>query len=352
MNPSSAVSVSAELSSGKPADAKLTRFILPAVLAAASYPLLMIAFAAAQTATNQTHDLASGALALVIMLLAFSSPALSIRALLYLRRETRAAARKTLFYVAFAVPSLFSLYSTISYVAGLGPLLAASVWMVLWLIASVVALAAKTKQPRPGNSSGIRAWRITHGITAAALLLGFIGMHLANHDLALWSARLHGQVLHVLRLWYRSLPVEPILLALFAVMVVTGVRMVAHYARSSMDGFRTLQTATGVYISIFLASHVTATMLARVAGVETDWTFAAGPTSLLDGSLLCRLVPHYFCAALFLAVHVACGLRIVLLQHKTPANAANGAAFAVIVAGLLVTLALMAPLLGIHLGSA
>jgi succinate dehydrogenase/fumarate reductase cytochrome b subunit len=83
--------------------------------------------------------------------------------------------------------------------------------------------------------------------------------------------------------------------------------------------------ATGVFVGVFLCSHVTATLLGRHHGLETDWSFAAGPTSLLDGiGIRDRLIPHYFFAVLFLAIHVGCGVRIVLrdwLRWKTIARA-------------------------------
>jgi succinate dehydrogenase/fumarate reductase cytochrome b subunit len=189
--------------------------------------------------------------------------------------------------------------------------------------------------------------RIVHGVTALCLLCGFLIAHLINHDLAVWSVQLHGDVMTWLRLWYRSEWVEPALLGLMFVMICTGIPMVVHYARQRMDAFRVIQTATGVYVAVFLCSHVLAVLRGRSVGVETDWSFAAG---LLDGvGLRNRLIPHYFFAAFFLLLHVACGLRIVLLKHGVAKMVGNRALYALTVAAVLVTLLSTAALLGFHM---
>jgi hypothetical protein len=83
--------------------------------------------------------------------------------------------------------------------------------------------------------------------------------------------------------------------------------------------------------------------------VEIDWSFAAGPASLLDGtSLLSRLIPHYFFATFCLALHVACGLRVVLLQHGVPRLLVHRVFYGLAVAGLAGTAVITAALLGFH----
>jgi succinate dehydrogenase/fumarate reductase cytochrome b subunit len=156
--------------------------------------------------------------------------------------------------------------------------------------------------------------------------------------------------MRLLRLWYRSEWVEPVLLGLLLVMICTGVPMVAHHSRRRADVFRVIQMATGVYVGVFLCSHVLATLVARSKGVETDWSFAAGPTkSLLDArGLGARLIPHYFYSVLAAIIHVGCGLRIVLLQHDVTKVVANRALYALTAVAVVVIATSMAALLGFH----
>jgi hypothetical protein len=65
------------------------------------------------------------------------------------------------------------------------------------------------------------------------------------------------------------------------------------------------------------------------------------------------LIPHYFFSVLFLILHVACGLRVVLLQHGVSKIIGNRALYGLATAALIVTGLSMAALLGFHIeGSA
>jgi hypothetical protein len=140
------------------------------------------------------------------------------------------------------------------------------------------------------------------------------------------------------------------LLTLLLIMIATGVPLVLRHSRQRLDAFRVVQLATGAYVAAFICSHVIAVLNGRRLGIETDWFFAAGPASLLDGtSLLGRLIPHYLFGTLSLIVHVACGLRIVLLQHGVPALVSNRALYGIASAGTAITVVIMAALLGVHI---
>ena len=313
------------------------------------YPGLISAFASAVKSAHQSRSFFAGISAVALMLVAFSIPVLAGRALLITHNDVQAFRARALLYLMFATSSLFSLAHTLSTrFAGLGYGALSALWISAWAIAGAWLYFRKTSIVRKPSNAVLKGLRVTHGITALCLLCGFIIAHLINHDLAAWSIPLHTSVLKALRVWYRSESVEPVLLGLFGVMLLTGVPLVIHYSRRAMDAFRVIQVATGVYIGVFVCSHVLATLAARAKGAETDWFFAAGPATLLDGSLLARLIPHYFFASFFFCVHVACGLRIVLLQHGTPNQVGNRVAFGVAGAGLVVTVVLFSALLGFH----
>jgi hypothetical protein len=181
------------------------------------------------------------------------------------------------------------------------------------------------------------------------LLLGFLIAHLANHDLAIWSVKLHRVAMEWLRLWYRSEWIEPVLLTLFAVMIATGVPMVVQHSRRGADAFRIAQMATGVYLGLFLCAHVVAVLGGRSAGIETDWRFATGDNGLLDGRGM--LIPYYIYATFFMSLHVGCGLRIVLVKHGVAETIANRAVYTVAGAGAIVTMLIAIAAFGFHVQS-
>jgi succinate dehydrogenase/fumarate reductase cytochrome b subunit len=85
--------------------------------------------------------------------------------------------------------------------------------------------------------------------------------------------------------------------------------------RAHADWFATLQISTGAYLMVFLLSHVSAVFRARLLRhTDTDWNWLSGGELLTD-PWSARLVPYYFVAVIALAVHVACGLRVIAIGH-------------------------------------
>jgi hypothetical protein len=314
------------------------------------YPGVLLAFDGALNNYHGSGSTFMAVCAMLAMLLATSIPLLVARALLIMREDTGAVLARSMLLLMFTTASLFSLTLRLIRMAGVTERQNALViWVVAWLAVGLMLFLRKKRSVSPGQERSIKWLRIVHGMTALCLLGGFLIAHVANHHLAAWSVELHDAGLKWLRLWYRSEWVEPALVTLLMVMLGTGVPMVLHYARQRMDAFRVVQAATGVYVGVFILSHGSAVSFARSAGVETDWFFAAGPDSLLDGSpLLARLIPHYMFGTFFLIVHVACGLRIVLLQHGVTRAFADKTLYGLASIGGLATVVITAALLGLH----
>jgi hypothetical protein len=325
------------------------RLWVPPLVGATIYPALILTFQSAVSGYRESGSLPTAALALLLMLMATSVPAMALTALLRMRRHDGPALTRGVLYLTGAIPSLFSLTYSLTGMAGVREYLLV-IWIALWVVAGL-ALYLRDGSSRPiSHSAGVTKLRVTHGAAALVFLLAFLVAHVINHDLALWSVSLHGEAMNWLRLWYRSAWVEPVLLGLLLVMICTGVPMVAHHSRARMDVFRTVQLATGVYIGVFLCSHVLAVLSQRRLGVETDWVFAAGPDSLLDGrGLRGRLIPHYLLGSLSLIVHVACGLRMVLLQHGIAKVTGDRAFFGLATLGAVVAASSLVALLGFHI---
>ena len=312
------------------------------------YPGLILFFGRAISEHHQSGSALWALAALLTMLLAMSIPALAIRALMMMRQDERGVLTRAILYLMFAAPSLFTLSYSLTRVAGVDQYLSA-LWISLWTVVGVMLYFRQGRTTPVSQPSDVTWLRAIHGGTALCVLCGFLIAHVINHDLAVWSVALHGTVMKFLRLWYRSEWVQPVLLTLLLIMLATGVPMVLHHSRQRTDAFRVVQMATGVYIGVFLCSHVFAVLNGRRMGIETDWSFAAGPTSLLDGKYLrARLIPHYIFIVFFLTLHVACGLRIVLLHHGVTKLIANRILYGLAAAGVVVTALSAAALLGLH----
>jgi succinate dehydrogenase/fumarate reductase cytochrome b subunit len=272
-----------------------------------------------------------------------------------MRHEEGAVLARGVSYLMFATSPLFTLAFSLARMLGIDQHQGAlsATWALGWIAAGLVLYFRKDSDvPQPPRETTVTWLRVVHGGTALCILCGFLVAHLLNHDLAAWSVPLHIAVMKSFRLWYRSEWVQPVLLGLFVVMICTGFPMVLAHSRRRMDAFRVVQAATGVYVALFVCSHVLAAMNARSGGMDTNWFFAAGRTSLLDGSLLDRLIPYYVWGTFFLVLHVACGLRGVLLQHGVTKVTGDRALYGLAGVGLVVTVLVGSALLGFHLKGA
>jgi len=326
------------------------------------YPLLLNSYSAA------AHAAAAGAaplprLALFIAALSFMLAALAVSCLALgslMRLDSRDSARLRfllrLLLVAAATPPVYVLALQLTFALRISEYLNV-LWCVAWALAGAatwwhlrVAQGRENSRADAILDGWIPALRVTHGVAALTLLIVFLAAHLANHLAALWTVEAHQALMKLLRLWYRAAWVEPIVLSLCFVMIVTGLVLVEFHTRTPGDRYRRVQTAAGVYLLAFMFAHTYAVLSGRSAHLETDWLFASGgPTGLLLGSSY-FLIPYYPFAVIAVSAHVALGLRIVLLQHRTHPAAATRVTYAISALGAAAAVLIATALLGVHFG--
>jgi hypothetical protein len=181
------------------------------------------------------------------------------------------------------------------------------------LVAGILLLLSLCIRPAASDKPYSPILRVSHGLAALVFVGGFLAMHLASHLGAIWSSELHAQTLDVLRPWYRSKIVEPVLLGACGFLVISGFYMAQIHIRRGANAHRMLQTVTGFYLGVFIITHVSAVLSARKGGVDTNWFFATGENGLLLGPSI--LIPYYALSILFAFIHLALGIRQVLGAH-------------------------------------
>jgi hypothetical protein len=185
-----------------------------------------------------------------------------------------------------------------------------------------------------------------HRTTAIALLI-FVLAHLANHPFALDSLAAHKAIQDALRVAYRNSIVEPLLIAALVGQAVTGVAL-AWRGRHRHGFLNHAQAASGLFIVVFLCSHVMATLVSgrALAHIETDFIFAAGGRAGLlhsPGSVI--LIPYYFLAPVAFFTHVGGVLRRTLLRRRSQnADRVGAGVFAL---GVALSLVILLALCGI-----
>lgn len=286
------------------------------VAAAIAYPWVLQAFHASVTA---------GAVAAGWFVLAFALPlgclalTLAPSPLPGLGAITPATRRLAL--AALAAPPLFVLAGV---VAGLlhSPVRDIWIWPVAWIAAGAAATRAGRDAPDAPVSGALR---VAHGVSAALILL-FVAFHLSNHLTGLLGAEAHGRLMKAGRVVYRSPFVEPVLVGLLLFQVGSGLRLAWRWSGRPVEPARAIQVGSGVYLAAFILTHLNSALIGAraVRGIETDWAWATGaPEGLLRDAWNIRLMPHYALGVFFVAAHLSCGLRQVLLAHGVREGVAN-----------------------------
>lgn len=324
--------------------------VLPA-LAAIAYPFLLSAIAWLLRVFQAAAP--PGPAIITVTVLAILTCASAVMGVAFARalslgRIGAGTSGRLLAHLAFATPSLLVGFGN---VAGLlharGAVVVA--WPLFWLALMAVAwLAQDASQPAPLPAN--RKLAVAHGISALAILILFVLPHLANHLAGIVSGAVHIQVMRWARLDYRNAIVEPLLLTLIAFQIMSGFVLVWRKLTRASDLFGTLQTITGVYVGIYLLAHMTAAFSARGAGTDTNWNWLTyddrGLLSHLDSF---TLVAHYWAGPIAIIAHVACGLRMVMLEHGVSERMVGRLAWGLIGLGVAASSVILAGLVGVHI---
>ena len=300
--------------------------MLASPLAALLYPFALKGFNASVT---RIPDVGAGAFALswlsaaVCLALAFAVPLIAILAAMSLSgigRPTVTQLRaKRAALLAVAAPTLFTFVGVVLYMLH-DPVPDTWLWVMCWTI--VLALLLRSDNDAPARVVVARVvpvpLRVAHGVSALALVMIFLALHIANHLMFPAGAGTYDAVMKVFRHVYRTDIVQPLVVALFLFQIGTGLFFVWRLTGAPSDRFRTFQIASGVYLAFYVLGHMDSVFIfARTyLGIDTGWSFATGaPTGLVKDPWNIRLVPHYWLGVFFVLAHLAAGARAVILAH-------------------------------------
>jgi hypothetical protein len=294
-------------------------------LAALLYPFALKGFNASVTRIPEGD---AGALALsslsaaVYLALAFAIPLIAILAAMSLSgigRPTAAQLRaKRIAVLAVAAPTLFTFAGVVLYMLH-DPVPDTWLWVACWVIALVLLLRSDNEAPaRVAVRLVPVPLRVAHGVSALALVMIFLALHIANHLMFPAGQGTYDAVMKVFRHVYRTEILQPLVVALFLFQIGTGLFFACRLTAAPTDRFRTFQIASGVYLAFYVLGHMNSVFIfARTyLGIDTGWGFATGaPAGLVEDPWNIRLVPHYWLGVFFVLAHLAAGARAVIMAH-------------------------------------
>ena len=324
--------------------------MLSPVAAALCYPYLLKLFSGA---IAQDAKVAGLTIASISLAGALTTPALSLLIAYKLSREvepSRFALRaRRLAYAAMCAPPLF-VFAGVSLGLIGRPIADLTLWVMVWTALAVFGWLAdprKIAAPAPN----VARLRVAHGLSAA-ILSAFLLFHFSNHVAGLWGSRMHGQIMEAGRLIYRAHWIEPLFVALLLFQIASGLRLGWRWSAPRADLYRSAQIGSGIYLAAFIVTHLNSALVSAraVRSLDTNWAWASGaPVGLIHDDWNIRLLPHYAFGVFFAVMHLACGLRGILVAHGTTASRANRLWVAAILAGAALAAAIMAGLLGLRL---
>jgi len=231
-------------------------------LAALLYPIALKGFNASVT---HIPEGAAGAFALswlsaaTYLALAFATPLIGVLAAMSLSgigRPTATQVRaKRVALLAVAAPTLFTFAGVVLYMLH-DPVPDTWLWVACWAIALAVLLPSDSDAPARVTARLVPApLRVAHGVSALALVMVFLALHIANHLMFPAGAGTYDGVMKVFRRVYRTDILQPVVVALFLFQIGTRLFFVWRQTAAPTDRFRTFQMASGVYLALRAGPH-------------------------------------------------------------------------------------------------
>lgn len=132
----------------------------------------------------------------------------------------------------------------------------------------------------------------------------FIGLHLFNHLWAVFGADQHIEMMNTLRLFYRNVFIETILLSVVFVQIISGIKLFLKAKKVAVSKFEKLHIWTGLYLAIFFIIHLGAVLGGRFfLQLDTNYYFGAAGLNSFPFNLF--FIPYYSLAVFSFWGHIA-----------------------------------------------
>ena len=136
------------------------------------------------------------------------------------------------------------------------------------------------------------------------MLAIFIGLHLFNHLTSVVGADQHIAVMKGLRLFYRNMLVETILLMAVLVQIGSGIKLFRKNQKAAVSNFDKLHLWTGLYLAAFFVVHVGSVLVGRTI-LHLDTNFYYGVAGLNTFPFNLFFIPYYGLATISFFGHTA-----------------------------------------------
>jgi hypothetical protein len=166
----------------------------------------------------------------------------------------------------------------------------------------------------------------------------FVGLHLFNHTFSIFGADKHIAVMNTLRLFYRNIFIETILLFAVLVQIISGLKLFKTNRKTATTPFNKVHIWTGLYLAIFFIIHLSAVLGGRLF-LHLDTNFYFGVAGLNSYPFNLFFIPYYGLAIISFFGHIA-SIHSIKMKQNFFGLSPNRQSIAILTFGLILTIAI------------
>jgi hypothetical protein len=179
---------------------------------------------------------------------------------------------------------------------------------------------------------GIRKIHYLSGLTISI----FVGLHLFNHAWSIFGAERHIAMMNTLRLFYRNIFIEPIIMISVFVQIISGIKLFKLSRKTAISNFDKLHIWTGLYLAFFFIIHLSAILGGRLF-LHLDTNFYFGVAGLNSFPFILFFIPYYGLAILSFFGHIA-SIHSKKMKQSVLGLTPNIQSIAILIFGFLLTI--------------
>ena len=171
---------------------------------------------------------------------------------------------------------------------------------------------------------------------SGVLISFFVGLHLFNHLYSILGADAHIEMMNDLRVVYRNIIAETILLFAVIIQVFSGIKLFFKKRKNVTDFFEKLQIWTGLYLAIFFFIHLSAVLSGRlILNLDTNFYFGVAGLNIFPLNLF--FIPYYGLAIISFFGHIS-AVHSKKMKNKIIGIEPNIQSYIILIIGIILTL--------------
>ncbi|GAA3769471.1 hypothetical protein [Flavobacterium ginsengiterrae] len=142
----------------------------------------------------------------------------------------------------------------------------------------------------------------------------FIVLHLFNHICSLFGEDLHISVMESLRIFYRNIFIETIVISAVFIQIISGLTLFKKKRKGVISGFEKIHIWSGLYLALFLIIHLSAILSGRfILHLNTNFYFGTAGLNTFPFNIF--FIPYYGLAIISFFGHIA-GVHYKKMKRK------------------------------------